>query len=237
MNRLFSTAYEKLMVFHPARVIGLERLGDAFYLASLQGEALQGVTWVPGQTIQFLVADATKRAYTPMDMDPVAGTARFLFYRHGQGPGSTWAAALRSKDVCKLMRPKGSINFSQHEGPALFFGDETSFAAAHTLSRYGRKVPCHFIFEVDSLEDAQVVLSRLELGQVTLISKQQDGSHLGQALKELLHYASCLPSPSWFFTGRGSSIQTLHKGLKSAGVSLSRAATKAYWTPGHAGMH
>ena len=61
MNNFVSTTFEKLMAFHPARVTAIERLGEAFYLGSLEGDGLQGITWIPGQTIQFLL-DSRQRS-------------------------------------------------------------------------------------------------------------------------------------------------------------------------------
>ena len=38
-------------------------------------------------------------------------------------------------DSCHVMRPQDSLNLASVTGPVLFFGDETSFAAAQTLDR------------------------------------------------------------------------------------------------------
>jgi ferric-chelate reductase (NADPH) len=236
MTNFLANTFEKLL-FHPVTVTSLERVGESFYLASMQGEGIRGVTWIPGQTIQFLVGSLTKRAYTPMDVNPETGTGNFLFYRHGQGPASAWAASLQEGDQCKLMRPKNSIDFTKEDGPALFFGDETSFAAAQTLQQCrGKKMPAHFIFEVNSSVEAQTVVTRLGLNQVTLFQKVGDDSHLENAAHELNRLASALDAPAWFFTGRAPSIQVVRKLLKAQGVSLSRGAVKAYWSPGKRGI-
>jgi ferric-chelate reductase (NADPH) len=236
MNNFFSNTFEKLL-FHPVTVTDVERVGDSFYLASMQGEGMLGVTWVPGQTIQFLVGSLTKRAYTPMNVNSETGSGNFLFYCHGQGPASAWAASLQKGDLCKLMRPKNSIDFTKDDGPVLFFGDETSFAAAQTLQQCRQdKTSAHLIFEVASSGDARAVVSRLRLEQVTLLQKTSGDSHLGQAVQELNRLASTLDAPAWFFTGRAPSIQVVRKGLKADGVSLRRGAVKAYWSPGKKGI-
>ena len=133
MSNILSSTIEKLL-FHPVTVTDVETVGSRFQLVSMQGEGLHGVTWTPGQTIQFYIGSFTKRAYTPMDLSPKAGSARFLLYLHGQGPGSAWADSLKRGDVCKVMRPKSSIDFTKTGSSALFFGDETSFAAAQALT-------------------------------------------------------------------------------------------------------
>lgn len=70
-----------------------------------------------------------------MDLDTNAGSACFLFYLHGDGPGMRWAASVKVGDSCHVMRPQDSLNRASVTGPVLFFGDETSFAAAQTLDR------------------------------------------------------------------------------------------------------
>jgi NADPH-dependent ferric siderophore reductase len=236
MSNFLSSAIEKLL-FRPVVVSAIERVGDTFYLVSMQGEGLSGVTWIPGQTIQFMVGSLVKRAYTPMDVDAKAGSARFLFYRHGQGPGSAWAASLQEGDVCQVMRPKNSIDFTKEQGPAVFFGDETSFAAAQVLQQFQQeRASGRLIFEVGSLPEARVVVSAMKLEQVTLLEKTSDGSHLEQAAKELNRLASLHKTPTWFFTGCAPSIQVVRKRLKANGVSLSRGAVKPYWSPGRKGI-
>ena len=60
-----------------------EVIGSRFRLIRMQGEKFKGVRWTPGQAVQIYLGNLTKRAYTPMDLDPEAGSARFLFYLHG----------------------------------------------------------------------------------------------------------------------------------------------------------
>ena len=83
MSNILSSTIEKLL-FHPVTVTDVDTVGSRFQLVSVQGEGLHGVTWTPGQTIQFYIGSFTKRAYTPMDLSPKAGSARFLLYLHGR---------------------------------------------------------------------------------------------------------------------------------------------------------
>jgi ferric-chelate reductase (NADPH) len=172
-----------------------------------------------------------------MDVDSQAGSARFLFYRHEQGPGSAWAASLREGDLCKLMRPKNSIDFTKEQGSAVLFGDETSFAAAQVLQQSQQDpASARCILEVGSLPDARLVVSTLGLEHVTLLHRTEDGSHLEQATQELRRLASILVSPTWFFTGCAPSIQVVRTSLKADGVSLNPGAVKPYWSPGKKGI-
>ena len=134
LSHILSSAVERLL-FHPASITGVEAVGEDFRLLSMQGVGFHGVKWIPGQTVQIFLGNLTKRAYTPMNPDADAGSACFLFYLHGKGPGSQWAASVRAGDICQIMRPKDSIDFTNFTDPALFFGDETSLAAAQALHR------------------------------------------------------------------------------------------------------
>lgn len=49
----------------------------------------------PGQEIEFRVGATSFRHETPSTLDPVARRLAVIFFLHGSGPGSAWAAALR----------------------------------------------------------------------------------------------------------------------------------------------
>lgn len=104
-------AVEKLL-FNPVTITGVEAVGESFRLLSMQGFGFQGVQWIPGQTVQIFLGNLIKRAHTPMSLDPYAGSASFLFYLHGKGPGSEWAASAKAANICQVMRPKNSIDFT-----------------------------------------------------------------------------------------------------------------------------
>jgi ferric-chelate reductase (NADPH) len=236
LSRILSGAVEKLF-FHPVTITGVEAVGDTFRLLSMQGVGFQSVKWIPGQTVQIFLGNLTKRAYTPMSLDPDAGSACFLFYLHGKGPGSEWAASARTGNICQVMRPKDSIDFTNFTEPALFFGDETSLAAAQALHRCRRQtVPDRYVFEVNSTAQAEVVLRKFGVSQASLVQKREDGSHLGDVISQMAEQAARMQSPQWVFTGQARSIQSVQKGLKQAGVPLFGSKVKAYWSPGKTGL-
>jgi hypothetical protein len=54
-------------------------IGDRFRLITLEGLALAGVTWTPGQKIQIAMGSAfVARTYTPIEWDAAAGRTRIL---------------------------------------------------------------------------------------------------------------------------------------------------------------
>jgi NADPH-dependent ferric siderophore reductase len=251
LSNLLSSAVEKLL-FHPVTITHAETIDGHFRRVRLQGEVFKGVKWVPGQAVQFYLGNLTKRAYTPMEMGPDAGSAEFLFYLHGGGPGSAWAGSLKVGDGCKVMRPKDSLDFTNFDGRAIFFGDETSMAAAYALQSCRRADARHrYVLEVTSAAEAKSVVDRLGLEDVTLYERTSEGEHLEGVVRKLAQSAGSDSEGSedsdktdkyegrvsqWIFTGQARSIQRVQKGLRELGVEVRRSKVRAYWSPGKTGM-
>jgi ferric-chelate reductase (NADPH) len=236
LSRVLSSAVEKLL-FHPMIITGAERIAESYSMLSVQGEFLLETKWIPGQAIEVYLGSLTKRAYTPMKLDPKTGSASFLIYLHGGGPGSAWAANVKAGDTCHALRPKNSLDFTTLSGPALFFGDETSIAAARAL-RHCRENSANdrYVLEVSSPPQAEIVLKELGVGNTSLVQRTEDGSHLVEALSILANHAATTPSPQWILTGQARSIQRMQRGLKDAHLNISPSKVKAYWSPGKTGM-
>jgi NADPH-dependent ferric siderophore reductase len=242
LSGLVSSAVGKVL-FHPATITHAETIGGRFRRVRLQSEVFKGVKWVPGQAVQFYLGNLTKRAYTPMRMAPDAGSAEFLFFMHGGGPGSAWAGSLKTGDGCKVMRPKDSLDFTNFEGRAIFFGDETSMAAAYALESCRRGDARHrYVLEVSSAAEAKSVAEGLGLEGVTLCEKKGEGEHLEGVVRELAEGGGgefegrASESSQWIFTGQARSIQRVQKGLKGLGVEMRRSKVRAYWSQGKTGM-
>jgi len=121
LSRKLSSAIERLL-FHPVTITDVEVVGESFRLLRMQGAGFQAVKWIPGQKVQIFLGNFIQRAYTPMSLDSDAGTADFLVYLHGNGPGSEWAASARAGNVYQVMRPRDSIDFTSFIQPALSSG-------------------------------------------------------------------------------------------------------------------
>jgi hypothetical protein len=84
------------------------------------------------------------------------------------------------------MRPKDSLDFTNFEGRAIFFGDETSMAAAYALQSCRRADARHqYVLEVTSVAEAKIVVDRLGLEDVTLYQRTSEGEHLDRVVKKL----------------------------------------------------
>jgi NADPH-dependent ferric siderophore reductase len=185
-------------------------------------------------------------------MEPDAGSAEFLFYIHGGGPGSAWAGRLTTGDDCMVMRPKNSLDFTNFEGHAIFFGDETSMAAAYALQSCKRADVRHrYVLEATSAAEAKSVVDWLKLEDVTLYQRTGEGDHLEEVVRQLAQSAdrdseefddsddtdkSGEGVSQWIITGQAQSIQRVQKGLRGLGVEVRRNKVRAYWSPGKTGM-
>jgi hypothetical protein len=93
--------------------------------------------------------------------------------------GRPGRGALKTGDGCKVIRRKDSLDFTNFEGQVIFFGDETSMAAAYALQSCKRADARHqFVFEVTSAAEAKSVADTLGLEDVTLCQRTWEGEHL-----------------------------------------------------------
>lgn len=218
-----------------AAVVAVEPLGDRFRLVTLEGAALAGVNWIPGQKIQIAMGSAfTARTYTPMDWDSSAGRTRFLGYAHGDGPGSAWLRALKPGAQCDVFGPRASLDAGGVAGPLTLFGDETSMGLALALAGQDRTRSVSCVFEVGDLDSARAVTARAGLQDASLCARTSDETHLDALAAEIVSRG--IAGMSFVLTGRASAIQRLRHGLKLQGVTSGRLATKAYWAPGKVGL-
>jgi NADPH-dependent ferric siderophore reductase len=223
--------------FIPAIVSEVKSITDNFRLIELSGDRLKNADWIPGQMVQFHLGNLTTRAYTPAAWDSEAGRARFLIFLHQNGPGSNWAASLKNGDACSFAGPRGSLNFHEIQGPCVFFGDETSLAAARALRFNGNGArEDHYVFEVSSLAQSREALRCIELSEAQLVQRAAENSHLEEIAEMFSGGASDAGPKEWIFTGRAQSIQALRDILRSRKLHFPRIKVKAYWAEGKTGL-
>jgi len=223
------------LLMRRARIAAIDDIADRFRLVTLEGDALQGVAWLPGQKVQIAMGSAfVARTYTPIEWNAGAGRTCILGYAHGEGPGSVWLRDLRLGDECDLFGPRNSLDMRPLHGPLALFGDETSIGLGYALARQDRmrSVSCHF--EVGDKADAEQVASALDLGTVALFARQGDDAHLAQMEATLPSLVQA--EASFILTGKAGTVQRLRHDLKRHGVASNRIVTKAYWAPGKTGL-
>lgn len=224
-------------VFRDATVTAVHDVAPRFRRIELSGERLRDVAWSAGDKVQVFLGEAGMRTYTPLSWDAARGRTAFLVHVHGDAPGAAWARAVKAGDRCQFFGPRGSLALEGLRGPAVLFGDETSFAVAHTLHQVRRAsadIAC--VFEVSSAADSRLVLGELGLGTSVVIEKQANDAHLDATVAALRESLARWPDARLVLTGRAQAIQKLRAQLKSNGIAPASQLVKAYWSLGKTGL-
>lgn len=220
-------------IMRPARVATVETLSPHFRLIDLEGEALKGVTWLPGQKVQVAIGSGfSSRTYTPISWDANAGRTRLLAFLHGDGPGSRWAASLLQGEGCQFLGPRSSLDVPGADAPVVLFGDESTFGLGAALQREG--VAAEWVFEVSDAAESRAVLTAIGLAQATVIERREGDAHLSAIGADLSRHVA--RGARFVLTGKAQSIQSVSKALKKSGVAPSNVKSKAYWSPGKTGL-
>lgn len=176
------------------------------------------------------------RTYTPLAWDSARGATQLLVYLHGNSPGAEWGRDVRVGDRCQFMGPRGSLALSSLQGPVVLFGDETSFAVAHTLRNLRAGADgVEQVFEVSSGDASESVLRELHLSDSALVERAPDEGHLPTVAERLGAALKRHPGAHLVMTGRAQAIQALRARLREEGVSAAQKV-KAYWSAGKRGL-
>lgn len=218
-----------------ATIAAIEDVADRFRLVTLEGEALRGVTWTPGQKVQIAMGSAfVARTYTPIDWDAATGRTRLLGYAHGDGPGSAWLSGLAVGDQCDVFGPRGSLDLGKLTPPLALVGDETSIGLAYALMPMPAVGTVSSCFEVGDIDGCGRVLAHLGIERATLVPRRQDDTHIDDLIAAL--DMSISAGSSFVLTGKAGTIQRVRRHLKQLDVSAARIFAKAYWAPGKRGL-
>jgi ferric-chelate reductase (NADPH) len=220
-----------------ARVEAVERVSEHFRLIDILSRGLKNSAWEPGAKMQLDTGGWEMRTYTPISIDAAAERVRILAYGHGHGPASKWAMSVEAGDATHIIGPRPSLALADLNSPAIFFGDETSFAAAKTLQVHlGSNVRSHYVFEAKSREEAQAVVERLELNDTALVAIRSDRSHLNDVVEILRAAITATATHRLVLTGSGLSIQSIRTALRTAHLSDIEFQVAAYWAPNKVGL-
>jgi NADPH-dependent ferric siderophore reductase len=223
-------------LFRDARVEKVRDVSPHFRWLELAGDALRDVSWSPGDKVQVFLPRVGMRTYTPLAWDAARGATQFLVYLHGGGPGAEWGRAVRVGDRCQFMGPRGSLPLADFREPVVLFGDETSFAVAHTLCNLRAGTGgVEQVFEVSSREESGAVLREFGLDRSDVVERAPGDGHLPEVAQRLRAALVRRPGARLVMTGRAQAIQALRAGLKADGVQPAQKV-KAYWSLGKAGL-
>jgi NADPH-dependent ferric siderophore reductase len=134
------------------------------------------------------------------------------------------------------MGPRGSLPLAGLQGPVVLFGDETSFAVAHTLRNLRAGVGgVEQVFEVSSRDESERVLKEFHLSGSAVIERTPGEAHLPAVAERLRAALRQQPGASLVLTGRAQAIQELRSRLRADGVGAAQKV-KAYWSAGKSGL-
>ena len=146
---------------------------------------------------------------------------------------SQWLDGLRNGDSCQVLGPQRSTALEKLQRPAVFIGDETSFALAQALRNIDdRSVDVRFLFEVSSTVETQQLLAQIGINNHHLVERAADDSHLELLNRQLMSLMISGAPRQFVFSGKSSTIQHLSRSLKRLGRSPSELMVKAFWAPG-----
>jgi ferric-chelate reductase (NADPH) len=223
-------------LFRDARVAQVRDVSPRFRWMELEGEALRDVSWSAGDKVQVFFPRVGMRTYTPLAWDAARGATQLLVYLHGNSPGAEWGRNVRVGDGCQFMGPRGSLALMSLQGPVVLFGDETSFAVAHTLRnlRAGAE-GVEQVFEVSSRDESETVLREFQLSDSAVVERASDEGHLSAVAERLGAALKRRPGAQLVMTGRAQAIQALRARLRADGVGAPQKV-KAYWSVGKRGL-
>ena len=216
-----------------AKVEEVSIISDRFRLVTLSSEKFKTATMQPGAKVRLNAHDWELRAYTPLSVDAVPGRIQILAYLHGVGPGSIWAGSAMPGTLTHVLGPQSSLDFIGLSQPAVFFGDETSFAAAQTLqSHLSPHHATQFIFEISSAVEAQAVADRLGLRDVEYHERRTADAHIPVVTEAIQHALAGTGTSHLIMTGNGRSIQAIRAILRARHSGVIDYRVKAYWGSG-----
>ncbi|QSQ25109.1 siderophore-interacting protein [Pyxidicoccus parkwayensis] len=223
-------------LFREATVDQVRDVSPRFRWMELVGAGLRDVHWNAGDKVQVFLPGLGMRTYTPLAWDAVRGATQLLVYLHGNSPGAEWGRNVRVGDRCQFMGPRGSLPLAALQGPVVLFGDETSFAVAHSLRNLRAGVGgVEQVFEVSSRAESDGVLKEFHLSGSAVIERTPDEAHLTAVAERLRVALQQRPGANLVMTGRAQAIQALRSRLRADGVGGAQKV-KAYWSAGKSGL-
>lgn len=223
------------MFLKPAVVTRSEQIGDLFRLITLESPQFRGVEWWAGQKIKVATGPGlATRTYTPIEWDAVAGRTRILAHAHGEGPGSTWVRRAVAGETCEILGPRPSLDVRDARNGIVLFGDETSIGLACAIAGQQPAGTVRAFFEVDSEAEVSRAMALPRLGRFELFAREPGDRHLAQVEGRMS--ALVASGARFLLSGKASSIQRLHRALKTQGLARAVLVAKPYWAPGKTGL-
>lgn len=187
-----------------------------------------------GYCMDFRVTDTDVRRYSPSFIDFETGIIELVVHLHGDGPGRRFMDALKPGDTIDIAQPRGHKHYDDSAEKYVFFGDETSLAAALSYYKSFKKNRQQFQFYFEMDDENKGVPQLLGLEDCTVFLKDTSFHD-----PEWIGTLPLLQSPDWHdavfvLTGNVKSVQAFRKALK--GVAKAKVHAQGYWLQGKKGL-
>jgi len=229
------------------RIVRLEPLTPRSTLLRLEGPALVGFDWVPGQHVRIRIGSMREalrrfsphdavRAYSIWDGDAKAGWLEFVLFDHGtpDSLGLGWARRARVGQWAGFIRGRGFFRLDPAANYHLFAGEETASVPYGAMLRALPAEAAVFgVVQADTATDHLELprpLQRIERGGASAASSQQ-----------LVDAVAALDLPTEpgvaYLAGEARTIQLIRTRLvEERGWPRRNVLTKPFWTPGKRGL-
>lgn len=216
-----------------ARVTEVIEVAPALRRIRFEGASLRGVSFRPGQEVEFRVSDRAFRHYTPMSFDAQQGALEVLFFLHGNGPGSDWARRLSLESPVNILGPGGGFRIAEESKRHVFLGDETALGLFTCMVRAAPQGTVSGAVEVPA--GSTEWTSRVGL---PLTALERPPSRRGDSLLEWIERRWLCPDDetTFYLVGHTGSILRMRSALLGQGWTRRNIRTKAYWADGKRGL-
>lgn len=222
----------------PARVAEVEALAPTLRRVRFQSDALakrhaEGKLDPGLYTVEFRTARKDMRHYTACSWDLAKGAFDVLFYKHGEGPGRSWADRLKVGDEVRPLGPGSRVAIDHGADRHIVIGDETSIGNARAVlenangSRVEGIIACSR--QTAELPKAAGVAFEPLVGQTQNV--------LTQGLIEWLERKGPEPGAIYYLTGNRDTVTGVGQFLlKRMGVPRKSLHLRVHWAEGKAGL-
>jgi NADPH-dependent ferric siderophore reductase len=222
--------------FVKADVDSVETAGR-FRKIVLRSAELAEAPWKPGQQVRIVVSGAvgwgmTLRTYSVWHRH--GDLTELYALDHGEGPGSSWAAAATPGDAVLLTKPNGDFVVRDDAPYHVFAGEETASVAFGAMLRaLPVGASTYATIEVPDAAD-QLPLDR----PVTWVHRGDRSAASSEALVKAVAALDLPEEPGIaYVAGEARTLQAVRAHLvRERGWPRRFVLTKPFWTPGKRGM-
>lgn len=222
----------------PARVVETETLAPALRRVRFQSDALAkrhaDGKLDPGlYTVEFRTARNDMRHYTACSWDLAKGAFDVLFYKHGDGPGRSWADGLKVGDEPRALGPGSRVAIDPGADRHVVIGDETSIGNARAVieNANGARVEGVIACSKSTAELPKAAGAAFE----PLIGQTQTA--ITQGLLDWLDRKGPDPGAIYYLTGNRETVTAVGQFLlKRLGVPRRSLHLRVHWAEGKAGL-